>query len=100
LIIAEASQAQGAGNNAEKRMPVAAKATPGTYRLLVNPGGEQEFFPEEVLVMAEQLRRDHETIRYPLSSFVTIEIFSRDELRNRNVDSARLSEDKPVDHEK
>lgn len=99
LIGNEKASAQSPDALVERRIPSPKKALPGTYRLLVATGGEQEIFAEDVLVIAEQLRRDHETIRYPLSDKVTIEIFSRDELRNRNADSVRLSDDKPVDHE-
>ncbi|MFM9028515.1 MAG: hypothetical protein ACKOQ6_11040 [Bacteroidota bacterium] len=103
LLSNYSARAQGsnhATNDTEQRQANPAKARPGTYLFIVEPGGEQEVFTDDVLIIAEQLRREHETIRYQLSAFVTIEILSRDEVRSQQHTSYLLTNDESERHEK
>lgn len=103
LFVADTAAAQSGNQNLntaqEQRIAEPSKARPGTYRLIIQPGGDQEFFTEDVLVIAEQLRMDHQRVRYTLSDRVSIEIYSRDELQNRQPSEIKLQNEKSENHE-
>lgn len=96
---AKAQGSQADNGSHEQRLVSPTKASPGTYRFIIEPGGEQEAFTEEVLVIAEQLRMDHQRVTYDLSDRVSIEIFSRDELRDRQPSQIRSLNDNRANHE-
>lgn len=57
------------------------KADQGTYQLIIQSGGENELFTSDVLVLAEQLRKENERVLYELSPKVKLIILSRAEIR-------------------
>jgi len=59
-------------------------AAPGTYQFIVTPEGAREAFLKDLLVTAEQLRRQHETVYYRISANVTLKVVSLDEICNKD----------------
>lgn len=62
----------------------AKQPAPGTYQFICTAEGAKEAFLKDILVTAEELRRQSETVYYRLSKNVTLKVLSQDEVCSKN----------------